>query len=83
MFADHFAVIHCFEIEAVALFDVDVEVVAPKLDHDLVELTLAVDLAHECGLTQFIRNGLAVITSKSWLLMPSSSLAAIFKVLKD
>ena len=61
MFANHFAVVHCFEIEAVSLFDEDVEVVAPKLDHDLVELTLAVNLTHERGLTQFIRDGLAVI----------------------
>jgi len=59
--ANHFAVIHSFQVKAVALFDEDVEVVAPKLDHEFVELTPAVDLAHECGLAQFVRDGLAVI----------------------
>ena len=61
MFADHFAVIHSFEIEAIALLNVDVEMIAPELDHEFIELALAVDLSDECCLTQFIRDRLAVV----------------------
>ena len=61
MFADHLAIIHRFEIETISLLDEDVEVIAPKFDHHFIELALAIELADERGLTQFIRNGFAVV----------------------
>src|SRR5689334_22567114 len=61
MLADHFAVIDSFEIKAIALLDIDVEVIAPKLDHDLIQLPFAVQLTDQRGLAQLIRNCIAVI----------------------
>ena len=62
--ADDFAIIHSFEIEAISFLNIYVEVVTPKFDHEFIELTPAVDLSHERGLAQFIRDGLAVVIFK-------------------
>ncbi len=61
MLADHFAVIHRFEIKTIALLNVDIEVIAPKLDHELVKLALAVSLPYERGLTQFVGDRFTVV----------------------
>src|SRR5688500_8556864 len=61
MLANHFTVVHRFEVETVALLHIDVEMIAPKLDHELVKLSLAVDLSDQCGLAQLIGNGLTVV----------------------
>lgn len=61
MFTDHLAVIYGLEVEAIALLHIDVEMIAPELDHELVELALAVNLPDKCCLAEFIRNRLTVV----------------------
>src|SRR5688572_18581130 len=62
--ANDFTVIHRFEIEAIALLNIDIKVIVPKFDHEFVELALAVDLSYERGPTQFIWHGHAVVVFK-------------------
>ena len=45
--ANHIAIIARLQVNAVALLQVDVEVVRPELDHDLEQLPLAVDSAQQ------------------------------------
>src|SRR5688572_23662673 len=73
--ADDFTIIHRFEIEAIVLFNIDIEVIVPKFDHEFVELAPTVDLPNECGLTQFIWHGYAVIIFKE-------SIADAFKLVR-
>ena len=61
MFADHLAVVHGLEKESISLLDEDVKMIAPELDHDLVELAFAIELPQQGCLAQFIRHRLTVI----------------------
>src|SRR3954467_13139065 len=47
MLAYDFAVVARLEINAVAFFEVDVQVIGPERDHDLVQLPLGIDRAEQ------------------------------------
>src|SRR5688500_8214207 len=59
--ADHFAVVDCFEIKAIAFIGGYVEVVGPELDHHLVQLARAVDLSQQRGALQFSGDAFTVV----------------------
>ncbi len=54
---DDFAVIDDFEDAVGALLDVDVEVVAPEIDEDFLQLALRIDRADELGLLELADGG--------------------------
>ena len=54
--AYNFAVIHHFQIPAIAFRHRDIEMVAPELHHHLVELPFAVNLPEQCRLLQLLNH---------------------------